>query len=115
MLLFNIGLLINQMLSFFWAGFSFFALPIAQANFETPSLVSERSPETARYQSVEAVDPYFDEPFCYIRMSDGSIIVLTNLCGQNSTLSRSIYPRSPQAYNTRAIRAFDDSVYGAGN
>jgi hypothetical protein len=105
------------MLSFFWTGSSSFALAslIAQANFWLPRMLEVQQPETTSFQPVEAVDTYLDEPFCYIRASDGRVIDLTNLCGQTHTVSLSSYPRPPQVHNTGAIKAFDDSVYGEGN
>lgn len=114
---FDINLFTNQMLSFFWTDFSSFALAslIAQANFGVPPAAGEQLPETARFQSVETANTYFDEPLCYIQTSDSRVIDLTHLCGRPPTLPPFSYPRPPQVYDNRAIRTFDDSVYGEGN
>ncbi len=107
----------NQMLSFFGTDFSSFLLAslIAQANIGVPPSVGEPLPKTARSQSVETANTYFSEPLCYFQTSDSRVIDLTYLCGQAPTLQAVSYPQSPQVYDARAIRTFDDSVYGEGN
>jgi hypothetical protein len=103
------------MLSFFWTGFSSFALVslIAQANVDSPS--ARESPPASSFQPLEPVNPNFDEPFCYFQASNGRVIDLTSLCGQTSTLPLFSYPSPPQVYDAGAISTFDDAVYGEGN
>ena len=106
--------------------------------------MGQQLPKIAKSQSVKTANTYLNNPLCYMQTSDGRVIDLTHLCGQSPTanlgvpssmggqlpttvssqgvpssmgrkLPKTASSQAPQVYNSAAIRAFDDSVYGKGN
>jgi hypothetical protein len=55
-----------------------------------------------------------DNSLCYIQLTNGKTINLSQLCGPTSDSSRltQTYSQPPTVYNDSAIKAFDESVYG---
>lgn len=87
-----------------------FGLPSPQNN--QPKRVAPTNPAPV----VESQADQADNPACYLRLASGKTLNLTQLCGDQAEGSRlqSSYPQPPTVYDTPAIKAFDDSIYGPG-